>query len=95
LVDPEKDFYNLMHHLAEEGLISVCNEVTHAQVAFDLTRDFILERKAFGKPIGAFKNSRFKMTEMRTSLDVLQTFIAQCVLLHNQGELDAVLAAEA
>lgn len=84
-----------MHHLAEEGLISVCNEVTHAQVAFDLTRDFILERKAFGKPIGAFKNSRFKMAEMRTSLDVLQTFIAQCVLLHNQGELDAVLAAEA
>lgn len=95
LGDPEKGFYSLMHHLAEERLISACQEVTHAQVAFDLTMDFILERKVFGKPVGAFQNSRFKMAEMRTSLDVLQTFIDQCVMLHNQGELSAELAAEA
>lgn len=95
LGDPEKGFYSLMHHLAEERLISACQEVAHAQVAFDLTLDYILERKAFGKPIGAFQNSRFKMAEMRTSLDILQTFIDQCVMLHNQGELSAELAAEA
>jgi len=35
------------------------------------------------------------MAEMRTKLDVLQTFIDQCVLLHNEGELSAELAAEA
>ena len=74
LGDPEKGFYSLMHHLAEERLISACQEVAHAQVAFDLTMDYILERKAFGKPIGAFQNSRFKMAEMRTSLDILQKF---------------------
>jgi alkylation response protein AidB-like acyl-CoA dehydrogenase len=95
LGDPEKGFYSLMHHLAEERLISACQEVAHAQVAFDLTMEYILERKAFGKPIGAFQNSRFKMAEMRTSLDILQTFIDQCVILHNQGELSAELAAEA
>jgi acyl-CoA dehydrogenase len=95
LGDPEKGFYNLMHHLAEERLISAAQEVAHAQVAFDLTMDYILERKAFGKPIGAFQHSRFKMAEMRTSLDILQTFIDQCVLLHNQGELSAELGAEA
>jgi acyl-CoA dehydrogenase len=95
LGDPEKGFYNLMFHLAEERLISACQEVVHAQVAFDLTLDYILERKAFGRPIAAFQNSRFKMAEMRTSLDILQTFIDQCVLLHNQGELTAELAAEA
>jgi acyl-CoA dehydrogenase len=95
LGDPEKGFYNLMRHLAEERLICACQEVAHAQVAFDLTLDYILERKAFGKPIGAFQNSRFKMAEMRTSLDVLQAFIDQCVLLHNKGELSAELAAEA
>jgi long-chain-acyl-CoA dehydrogenase len=95
LGDPEKGFYSLMHHLAEERLISACQEVAHGQVAFDLTMDYILERKAFGKPIGAFQNTRFKMAEMRTSLDILQTFIDQCVLLHNDGELSAELAAEA
>ena len=95
LGDPEKGFYNLMHHLAEERLISAVQEVAHAQVAFDLTMDYILERKAFGRPIGAFQNSRFKMAEMRTSLDIAQTFVDQCVLLHNQSELSAELAAEA
>ncbi len=95
LGDPEGGFYSLMHHLAEERLISAAQEVAHAQVAFDLTMDYILERKAFGKPIGAFQNSRFKMAEMRTALDVTQTFVDQCVLLHNEGELSASLAAEA
>jgi len=95
LGDPQRGFYNLMHHLAEERLISAAQEIAHAQVAFDLTMDYILERKAFGRPIGAFQNSRFKMAEMRTALDVTQTFVDQCVLLHNQGELSAELAAEA
>ena len=35
------------------------------------------------------------MAEMRTLLDVTQTFIDQCVMLHNKGELSANLAAEA
>jgi len=95
LGDPERGFYNLMHFLAEERLISACQAVAHGQIAFDLTMDYILERKAFGKPIGAFQNSRFKMAEMRSALDVTQTFIDQLVLLHNAGELSADLAAEA
>jgi alkylation response protein AidB-like acyl-CoA dehydrogenase len=84
-----------MHHLAEERLINACQAVAHGQIAFDLTMDYILERKAFGKPIGAFQNNRFKMAEMRTGLDVTQTFVDQLVMLHNAGELGADLAAEA
>ena len=95
LGDPERGFYNLMHFLAEERLISACQAGAHSQIAFDITLDYILERKVFGKPIGAFQNSRFKMAEMRTSLDVTQTFIDQCVMLHLSGELSANLAAEA
>jgi acyl-CoA dehydrogenase len=95
LGNPEGGFYELMHHLAEERLISACQEVAHAQVAFDLTMDYILERKAFGQPIAAFQNTRFKMAEMRTLIDATQTFIDQCVMLHVNGELSAELAAEA
>ncbi len=95
LGDPARGFYNLMHFLAEERLISASQAICHAQVAFDITMDYILERKAFGRPIAAFQNSRFKMAEMRTALDITQTFIDQCVLLHNAGELSAELAAEA
>jgi len=95
LGDPERGFYSLMHFLAEERLISACQAISHAQVAFDLTMEYILERKAFGKPAAAFQNSRFKMAEMRTSLDVTQTFIDQCVMLHLNEELGADIAAEA
>jgi len=95
LGDPERGFYSLMHFLAEERLINACQAIAHAQAAFDLTMEFILERKAFGRPIAAFQNSRFKMAEMRTRLDVTQTFIDQCVMLHLEGQLSADLAAEA
>jgi acyl-CoA dehydrogenase len=95
LGDPQKGFYSLMHFLAEERLISASQAVAHGQIAFDITMDYILERKAFGKPIAAFQNSRFKMAEMRTALDVTQTFVDQCVMMHIKGELSADLAAEA
>lgn len=94
LGDPERGFYSLMHFLAEERLISGSQSLCHAQVAFDITMPYILERKAFGRPIAAFQNTRFKMAEMRTELDVAQTFTDQCVLLHNDGKLTADLAAE-
>ena len=95
LGDPEKGFYSLMHFLAEERLISASQAVIHGQTAFDITMDYILERKAFGRPIAAFQNTRFKMAEMRASLDMVQTFVDQCVMLHIDGELSSDLAAEA
>lgn len=95
LGDPQRGFYSLMHFLAEERLINACQAIIHAQVGYDITKDYILERKAFGKPIGTFQHSRFVMAEMRTAIDVVQVFVDQCVLLHNAGELSAELAAEA
>jgi acyl-CoA dehydrogenase len=95
LGDPQRGFYSLMHFLAEERLINACQAIAHAQVGYDITKDYILERKAFGKPIGTFQHSRFVMAEMRTAIDVVQVFVDQCVLLQNAGELTAELAAEA
>jgi acyl-CoA dehydrogenase len=95
LGDPQRGFYSLMHFLAEERLINACQAIAHAQVGYDITKDYILERKAFGRPIGTFQHSRFVMAEMRTAIDVVQVFVDQCVLLQNAGELNAELAAEA
>jgi acyl-CoA dehydrogenase len=95
LGDPHKGFYNLMHFLVEERLINAVGSISHAQVAFDLTMDYIGERKAFGQSIAAFQNTRFKMAEMRAQLDVAQTFLDQCVVQHNKGALTAETAAEA
>jgi len=95
LGDPTKGFHYLTHFLAEERLITSVGSLAHAQAAFDITLAYIKERKAFGRPIGMFQNSRFRMAEMRAQLDAIQVFIDHCVLEHNAGRLDAVTASEA
>jgi len=95
LGEPGKGFHFLTHFLAEERLITACGALTLAQTAFDITLEFIKERKAFGRPIGTFQVSRFKMADMRAQIDALQCFVDQCVLEHNAGRLDSVTAAEA
>jgi len=60
-----------------------------------VTLDYVKERRAFGKPIGAFQNTRFQMAQMRAELDMLQTFVDQCVMLLNAGELTAEDASSA
>lgn len=87
-------FRYLTRLLAQERLVAAIGFMATAQVAFDLTLEYVNERKAFGRPIGTFQNSRFKMAEMRTKLDVAQTFIDQCVLLLNAGELSGDDAAK-
>ncbi|RZF60586.1 acyl-CoA dehydrogenase [Sphingomonas populi] len=89
-----KGFQYLTRLLAQERLVAAIGFMATAQVAFDLTLDYVTERRAFGQPIGTFQNSRFKMAEMRTQLDVAQTFIDQCVLLLNAGELSGDDAAK-
>jgi len=93
LGDPVQGFKYLAMFLAQERLVAAIGFMATAQTAFDLTLDYVKERRAFGKPIGAFQNSRFKMAEMRADLDAAQTFIDQCVLLLNAGELAAEDAA--
>lgn len=94
LGDPERGFKYLTGFLAEERLLSATASLASAQTAFDITLDFIRQRRAFGRPIGAFQNSRFKMADMRTQLDAAQTFLDALVLQHNEGKLSPTLAAE-
>ncbi|ROM33946.1 acyl-CoA dehydrogenase [Pseudomonas poae] len=95
LGDPQKGFAQLMQCLAEERLIIAVCSIAHAQVAFDITLEYILERKAFGRLIGTFQDARFKMADMRANIDAIQAFVDSCVTLHNDARLNAELAAEA
>lgn len=94
LGDPVQGFKYLTHFLAEERLISMTQYTAAAQTAWDLTYDFVRERRAFGKPIGAFQNTRFKMAEMRAQLDMAQVWVDYCVGEHIAGRLTPELAAQ-
>ena len=95
LGDPTGGFRAMMVGLAEERLLGACGYLARAQRAFDITMDFITERRAFGRPIGQFQNSRFQMAAMRTELDAAQAFVDHCVLDHLEGNLSAEAGAQA
>ena len=90
-----RGFYSLMHYLAEERLLAAVGFLANSVAAFDLTLDYVNERKAFGQKIGDFQNTRFKMASMRTEIDVSQAFVDNCVMLHNENKLSAEDAAKA
>ena len=90
-----RGFYQLMHFLAEERLLGSVGYLATSNAAFDITMEYIKERKAFGQTIADFQNTRFKMADMRMEIDIGQTFVDQCVLEHNDGILSADDAAKA
>jgi acyl-CoA dehydrogenase len=95
LGDPLYGFSYLTRFLVEERLLGSVGYLAYAQTAWDLTLDYVRERRAFDRPIGAFQNTRFKLAELRAQLDALQVFVDHCVLEHNAGRLNSDAAAEA
>lgn len=95
LGEPGQGFIYLMKGLAEERLIGASGYLSAAQVSWDLTADYVKERRAFGKPLAAFQNTQFKLAEKRTELDLAQVYVDQCVKSFNAGALTAVDAAKA
>ena len=88
-------FVYLVENLPQERLSLAIGSVAHAQVAFDWTLEYVKERQAFDQPIGSFQTVKHQMAEMRTELDVAQTYVDRQVLALNRGELSAEDAAKA
>ncbi len=95
LGEPGKGFIYLMQGLAEERLIGAVGYLSAAQLSWDLTAEYVKERKAFGKRLAEFQNTQFRLAEMRTQLDLAQVYVDQCVRSFNAGALTAVDAAKA
>ncbi|WP_338109510.1 acyl-CoA dehydrogenase family protein [Pseudomaricurvus alkylphenolicus] len=95
LGEPGHGFFHLMQGLAEERLIGATSYIANARRAFNLTRDFVMERKVFGKPLSDMQNTQFKMAEMDAEIEVLEIFVDALVARHNEGKLTGNMAAKA
>ncbi|GAB3654285.1 acyl-CoA dehydrogenase family protein [Actinocorallia lasiicapitis] len=73
-------FIYLMQNLARERLSIGVTALAAAEAAFEQTLEYCKTRTAFGRPIGKFQNSRFKLAEMKTELTVARAFTDQCIL---------------
>ena len=89
-----RGFVHLMENLPLERISIAVNAIAAAKAAYQWTRDYVFERKAFGKPIGDLQNTRFALAEMLTEIEVTESHIDRCVLASNADELTAVDASK-
>ncbi|MFZ2529473.1 MAG: acyl-CoA dehydrogenase family protein [Rhodococcus sp. (in: high G+C Gram-positive bacteria)] len=90
-----RGFFHLMENLPLERIGIAVSAITSARAAYEWTKRYAFERKAFGKPIGDLQNTRFVLAEMLTEIEVTESHIDRCVLALNAGELTAVDASKA
>lgn len=88
-------FYQLMKQLPWERLIIAITAVGLMEYAFDVTLAYVKERRAFGQTIFDFQNSRFKLAEAKTKLELLRAFVDQSLSKHLAGNLSVAEAAMA
>ena len=81
-----KGFYHIMWELQGERLIGAAGCVAGAQRAFDKTREYALERKAFGREIGHFQVIRHKFAEMATKIESARQMVYTTAWRFNNGE---------
>jgi len=94
LGEPGKGFFYLMDGLAEERLLNAVGTLSGARKAFDVTREFVMQRKAFGQTIADFQNTQFQMAQMDAEIEVAQVYLDHCVEMHNLGKLTANMGAK-
>lgn len=88
-------FYYLMRQLAQERLSVGVSAVAACETALEITLQYCKERTAFGHPIGSFQNSRFKLAEMKTEIEIARVFVDRCIEELNAGTLSPETAAMA
>jgi alkylation response protein AidB-like acyl-CoA dehydrogenase len=75
-----------MWELQGERLIGAAGCVAGAQRLFEKTREYALERKAFGKSIGHFQVIRHKFAEMATKIETARAMVYTTAWRFNNGE---------
>ena len=85
----------MMTLLPQERLSIAVASMAAAQKAYDITRDYVADRKAFGTTIGAMQNTRFQLADLKADLTVGWAYLDQCLAELAKQELTAERASVA
>jgi alkylation response protein AidB-like acyl-CoA dehydrogenase len=88
-------FIMLMQQLPQERLSIAVQCQAAAQRAFDLAVDFTKERKAFGKTVFDFQNTRFTLADLKARLQVGWAHLDWAIQRHLNGKLTPAEASAA
>ncbi|MGM0585134.1 MAG: acyl-CoA dehydrogenase family protein [Pseudomonadota bacterium] len=83
-----KGFRYLMEQLPQERLGLVLRCCACAEAAYELAIDHAKQREAFGGKLMDLQNTRFRMAECRTELDIARLYADRLLQMHINGELD-------
>jgi acyl-CoA dehydrogenase len=79
-------FGYLMQKLQQERLVVAIGCQAGAEESLRQTLEYVKERKAFGKTIGAFQNTQFKLVECATEVEVGRHFLDRLIEDHAAGK---------
>ncbi|MEZ5782597.1 MAG: acyl-CoA dehydrogenase family protein [Rhizobiaceae bacterium] len=88
-----RGFAYMMRELAWERMHVGIQAISCCEAALEWTIEYTRSRKAFGKSIIDFQNSRFKLAEVKSEVQVGRVFLDRCLELVFNDELDATTAA--
>ncbi|MFP8886321.1 acyl-CoA dehydrogenase family protein [Streptomyces mangrovi] len=88
-------FVHLMTQLAQERLAIAVAGIAGAEHLLQITREYVMGREAFGRPLARLQHVRFEVAEMATECAVTRAFVDRCIEEHVSGGLDAVHASMA
>lgn len=88
-------FYHLMQELPQERLSIAVGSIAACEAVIEMTANYCRERTAFGRPIGKFQNTRFKLAEMQTETHIGRVFVDRCITELNAGNLSTDVASMA
>jgi alkylation response protein AidB-like acyl-CoA dehydrogenase len=90
-----KGFIYLMEKLPQERLAIAVVAAAACESMLETTLQYVKDRKAFGRPIGSFQNSRFVLAELATETQIARVFVDRCIEELNAGKLSVSDAAMA
>ncbi len=88
-------FAQLLQQLPRERMYIAVTAVAVMERALELTVEYVKERKAFGKHLIDFQNTRFKLAECKTEAKIARIFVDHCIERVLDGTLDTATAAMA
>ncbi|CAL8397323.1 unnamed protein product [Boreogadus saida] len=69
--------------------------IASCEFMFEETRNYVMQRKAFGKTIAHLQTVQHKLAEMKTEICVGRAFLDSCLQLHGEKRLDSSTASMA
>jgi long-chain-acyl-CoA dehydrogenase len=85
----------LKAHLPLERLSIAAHAVAVAAATLTSTVEYTRQRTAFGSAVADFQNTRFRLADLVTDLEVTRSYVDRAVVALGRGELTAVDAAKA